>query len=86
MPENEPNEQAQRWDALEREALYLLTDPDRYPPVWSVADLGRDLDYFDPDAVIRPLVGAGLLHRIAEKFVVATPAAYRWVRIVGHVV
>ena len=85
MPENEPNEQAEKWDALEREAVYLLTDPDRYPLVWSVADLGRELDHHDPDSVVRPLVGAGLLHRLGDGFVVATAAAYRMVQFVGHV-
>lgn len=24
-----------KWDAMEREALYLLSDPERYPPIWS---------------------------------------------------
>ena len=49
--EDRPNEQAEKWDGLEREAIYLLTDPDSYPTLWSVPDLGRELDHFDPDAV-----------------------------------
>jgi AraC-like DNA-binding protein len=78
-----PNEDAiERWEALEREAVYLLTDPDRYPPVWSVADLGREIGYSDPESLVRPLVNAGMLHRIGDGFVVATPAAYCMVRMV----
>jgi hypothetical protein len=84
--QEQPNEQERKWDELERSALYLLTDPDRYPPIWSVADLGREIDYFDPDAVVRPLCNAGLMHRVMDGFVVATPAAYRMVQIVGQVV
>ena len=84
MP-REPNEQAQKWDQREIAALYLLTE-DETPPVWKVADIGRHLDYFDPWAVVRPRIAAGLMHRIAKKFVVATPAAYKWVALVGEVV
>lgn len=85
MPD-EPNAQERKWDALERDALSLLTDPRNYPTLWSVADLGREIDYFDPDSVIRPLCGAGLVHRLGEDFVFATAAGYRAVQIIGHVV
>jgi hypothetical protein len=27
---------------LEREVVYLLTDPEHHPPVWRIADLGQD--------------------------------------------
>ncbi len=37
-----------RWDALEQQILYLLTNG---LPIWSVADLGRELD--DPPQVSR---------------------------------
>jgi hypothetical protein len=82
----EPNEQMRKWDAMEREALYLLTDPERYPPIWSVPDIGRELDFSDPEAVVRPLRNAGLLHQTADGFVFATPAAFRMVQMVGQVV
>jgi hypothetical protein len=84
--QDQPNEQERKWDELERSVLYLLTDPDRYPPIWSVADIGREIDYFDPGSVVQPLCNAGLMHRIADGFVVATPAAYRMVQIVGQVI
>ena len=84
--QHEPNEQERRWDELERAVLYLLTDPDRYPMVWSVADLGRELDYFDPDSIVYPLRRAGLVHKTSDGFVFATAAAFRMVRIVGQVI
>ncbi|MGP0100087.1 MAG: hypothetical protein ACLPUT_00490 [Solirubrobacteraceae bacterium] len=70
---------------MEREALYLLTDPDRYPPVWSVPDMARQIETDDPIAVIRPLRNAGLVHTIAGGFVIATAAAFKMVQIVGQV-
>lgn len=82
----EPNEQTRDWDVLERETLYLLTDPERYPSIWSVPDIGRELDYFDAEAVVRPLRNAGLLHQTADGFVFATPAAFRMVQMVGQVI
>lgn len=76
---------AEKWGERERKALYLLTEDDT-PPVWSVADIGRRLEYFDPEAVVLPLVNAGLMHRIGDGFVIGTPAAYKWVAMVGHVI
>jgi hypothetical protein len=86
MPDDEPNEQSERWDARELAVVNLLTDPGCHPAVWSIADLGREIDYFDPDAVVLPLCSAGLLHRLSDGFVVASPAAYRMVQMVGHLV
>jgi hypothetical protein len=87
MPdEPTPNEQTRKWDAMERDALYLLTDPDRYPTLWSVPDIGRELDYFDPEGVVRPLISAGLVYKTSDGFVFATAAAFRLVQIIGQVV
>ena len=85
MPD-QPNEQMRHWDAMERETLYLLTDPERYPPIWSIADVGREIEYHDPEAVIRPLCNAGLINRTSDDFVFATAAAFRMVQLVGQVV
>jgi hypothetical protein len=85
MPD-EPNEHPRKWDVMERETVYLLTDPERYPLIWSVADIGREVETGDPMAVVRPLCNAGLLHRTSDGFVFATPAAYRMVSLVGQVV
>jgi len=74
------------WDALERETVYMLTDPTRQPTIWALADVGRDLDTHDPKAVIMPLVRAGLIRRTTDDLVFATPAAFKWVEMVGHVV
>ncbi|MHB8243478.1 MAG: hypothetical protein ACYDHN_16005 [Solirubrobacteraceae bacterium] len=70
---------------MEREIVYLLTDPSRYPPVWSVADNGREIETPEPNAVLRPLQNAGLLHRTSEDVVFATPAAFHLVSLVGQV-
>lgn len=84
--QEQPNEQMRKWGAMERDTLYLMTDPDHYPPIWSIADVGREIDYDDPEAVIRPLCNAGLVHRTSDNFVFATAAAFRIVQMVGHVV
>jgi hypothetical protein len=83
--QDESMPEAREFDAMEREALYLLTDPGRWPPVWSMDDIGRQIETEEPEAVVRPLRNAGLLHRTGD-CVFATPAAYRMVGLVGHVV
>jgi hypothetical protein len=72
------------WGQMERSVVYLLTDPCCQPTVWSVADIGRELEYFDPEALTRPLCGKGLLHKIGDGFVIATPAAFHMASLVGH--
>ena len=84
--ENPIRDPAEEYEALERQALYALTESDRCPTIYSVADLGRELGTYDPVAVIEPLCRAGLLHRLAGDFVTATPAAFKWVELVGHVI
>jgi hypothetical protein len=84
--QDQPNEQMRDWDVMEREVVYILTDPDRYLPIWSVADLGREIEYYDPDAVIRPLINAGLIHKTSDGHVFATAAAFRMVQFTGHVI
>jgi hypothetical protein len=73
------------FDVLERETVYLLTDPTRQPTIWALADVGRELDTHDPEAVVAPLIRAGLVRR-TDDLVFATPAAFKWVEMVGHVV
>lgn len=84
--QDDSTESLREFDVMEREALYRLTDADRWPTVWSIADLGREMETDDPMEVIRPLRKAGLVHTLADGFVVATPAAFKWVEIIGHVV
>jgi hypothetical protein len=83
MHENPTPTVAARYDATERAVLYLLTNG---LPIWSVEDLGRDLD--DPagaDDAVRGLRGAGLIHQTTDGFVFATRAGFRMVEIVGKV-
>ena len=80
------NEQERKWEDLERAVVYLLTDADRYAPIWSIPDIGRELDYFDPESVVYRLRNAGLVHKTVDGFVFATAAAYRMVGIVGQVI
>jgi hypothetical protein len=72
------------WGNMERDVVYLLTSPQHQPTVWSVADIGREIEYFDPEALVRPLCGKGLLHQISAGFVIATPAAFHMADLVGH--
>lgn len=74
------------FDALERDAIYLLTEPDRHQTIWSVQDLALEIETTDPMAIIRPLIRAGLVHCSAEGFVFATRAAWRMVQMVGQVI
>jgi hypothetical protein len=64
----------------------LGRDADRYPPIWSIADMGRELETHDPVAVIRPLCNAVLIHRTSDDFVFAAAAAFLMVQMVGHVI
>jgi hypothetical protein len=87
MPdESTPSERSRDFGDMEREVVYLLTDPERQPTVWLIADIGRELDYFDPESVVYPLCRAGLLHKTGDEFVLATPAVFHLVALVGHVI
>jgi hypothetical protein len=73
-----------RYDLLEQMALYLMTGDEQ--PIWSVEDIGRDLD--DPagaEDAVRGLRRAGLVHQTTDGFVFATRAGWRMVEIVGKV-
>jgi hypothetical protein len=76
---------AERGDALERDTLYLMTEPDGQP-IWSVEDLGREVETDDPMVPVRGLLRAGLIYQISDGFVFATRAGWRMVEIVGPVV
>jgi hypothetical protein len=76
---------AERLDAMERDVLYLLTGDDL--PIWSVDDLGRDLEApGGAQDAVRGLHNAGLIHKTSDGYVFATRAAWRLVQIVGQVV
>lgn len=87
MPDQEDTRTAaERHDALERDLLYLLTEPDDGQPLWSVEDIARELEIDDPMVPIRGLLGAGLIRQTTDGFVFATRAGVRVVQIIGHVV
>ncbi len=72
-----------RYDALELQILYLLTNGQ---PVWSVADLGRELDDLPSvEDAVYGLRTAGLVHKMRGGFVFASRAAFRMIEIVGKV-
>lgn len=76
---------AERGDAMERDMLYLMTEPDGQP-IWSVEDLGREVETNDPIVPVHGLLRAGLIYQTSDGFVFATRAGWRMVEIVGQVV
>jgi hypothetical protein len=83
------NPQADQWDGYEREALYTLVpgDDQGWQGMWSVADLGRQIDYSsDPMAVLRPLINAGLVNETSDGQVFASRAGIKAVELIGKVV
>jgi hypothetical protein len=85
-PSIDPSLDNRDWGDMERSVLYLLTDPENQPTVWSIPDIGREMAYYDPDALVEPLWRAGLVHRIGKEFAFATPSAFHFVSLVGQVV
>lgn len=84
MHEQPTQDVSEGYDAAEMQVLYLLTNGQ---PIWSVPDLGRELD--DPpgtEDAVDGLRTAGLVNQTSDGFVFATRAAYRMVQIVGKVV
>jgi hypothetical protein len=71
---------------MELDLVNLLTDPCRQPTIWSIPDIGRELEYFDPESLVHPLQRAGLLHQTTDGFVFATPAAFHLIALTAHVV
>jgi hypothetical protein len=86
MHDQDTRTPAERHDAMERDVLYLLTEPDDGQPLWSVDDIAREVETDDPMVPVRGLLRAGLIHRTCDGFVFATRAGVRVVQIIGHVV
>ncbi|HEV7943899.1 MAG TPA: hypothetical protein VGP17_14005 [Solirubrobacteraceae bacterium] len=57
MPDEHPSDEPDL-GILDREAVYLMTDPQQ-PAVWALADIGRELETHDPEAIVWLLVNAG---------------------------
>ncbi len=84
MPDENPTP-AERWDATERDVLYLLTGDDL--PIWSVEDIGRSIEHpGSTEDVVRTLRSDGLVYQTTDGYVFATRAAFRLVEMVGQVV
>jgi len=86
--QDQPTQERERpMDDIERDVLYLLTEPQDNQPIWSVADLGREVeDAGDADVAVHGLHQAGLIHRTCDGFVFATRAGVRAVQMMGHVI
>jgi hypothetical protein len=83
--ENIP-EPLRSFDEIERDVLYLLTDPESGEPLWSVEDIGREIESTEPIVPVRGLLRAGLINRTTDGYIFATRAAVRMVAMVGHVI
>ncbi len=77
-------ERVERFEAVERDTLYALTDPDGQP-LWSIADLNREMDRTDVIDYVNGLHRAGLVNKTSDGYVFATRPAFRLVQIVGQV-
>ncbi|HEY1833477.1 MAG TPA: hypothetical protein VGG08_03500 [Solirubrobacteraceae bacterium] len=76
-----------RLNGVEQEILYLLTGMRGEQPIWSMEDLGREIeDADDAQIAVTELAQAGLVNCTTDGFVVATRAAVRMVQLVGHVI
>jgi hypothetical protein len=71
----------------EREVLYLLCGMRDVQPLWSVDDLGREIESHDhAEVAVNGLLRAGLADEPANGFVCASRAGVRVVEMVGFVV
>jgi len=74
------------FDVMERDVLYLLTDPDDNEPIWSVEDIGREIESTEPMTPVRGLLRGGLMHRTSDGFVFATRAGVRAAQLVDRAI
>jgi hypothetical protein len=84
MPDEQPTHPLERAREIERDILYLLTDPEDNQPLWSVEDLVRETDERDVLQYLGSLHRAGLIHRTSEGYVFASRAAVCHIQMVGH--
>ncbi len=84
--ESIPDDRARAFDEMERDVLYLLTRPEDGQPIWSVDDIGREIESTEPIVPVRGLLRAGLVNQTADGYVFATRAAVRMVQVVGQVI
>ena len=80
MQDQDTPSAAARYDALERDVLYLLTDPEDCEPLWSIDDLDREVESESVSAVWG-LERAGLVRRTSDGFVFASRAGVRMAQL-----
>jgi len=84
--QDQPSPDERLTDA-ERDVLYLLTTPEDGQPLWSVEDIGREIESArDAEIAVNGLLRAGLIHKTSDGFVFAARAGVRAVQMVGHVI
>ncbi len=86
MPDKATADDVRSYDEIERDVLYLLTRPEDGQPLWSVEDIGREIETDEPILPVRGLFNAGLVNRTSDGFVFATRAGVRVVQMIGHVI
>jgi hypothetical protein len=84
--EDNPEDRLHPLDELERNVLYLLTQPDDGQPLWSVEDIGREMECDEAITHVRGLRRAGLVNITSDGFVFATRAGVRVTQLIGHVI
>jgi hypothetical protein len=85
MPDQEPiHDPLRKARETELDILYLLTDPEDNQPLWTLEDLGREMEKPEIIDYVLPLQQAGLVHRTADGHVFASRAAVRQIQLVGH--
>jgi hypothetical protein len=85
MPDAQPiYDPLRKTRETERDILYLLTDPEDNQPLWTLEDLGREMEKPEIIDYILPLQQAGLVHRTSDGHVFASRAAVRHIQMVGH--
>jgi hypothetical protein len=86
MQDQDIPDAARKYDEAERDVLYLLTEPDDCQPLWSVEDIGREVESDEPTTPVRGLLRAGLVNQTSDGFVFATRAGVRMAQLVDRAI
>jgi hypothetical protein len=87
MPDEQPTlRERDDINAVQRDILYLITEPEDNQPLWTIDDLAREMDDRAVIDKVNELHRAGLVHRTSEGYVFASRAAVRHIQLVGRVI
>jgi hypothetical protein len=86
MHDEDMSDPARAFDEAERDVLYLQTEPSDGQPIWSVEDIGREIESQGAITFVRGLLRAGLVNRTGDGFVFATRAAVRMAQLADRAV